>query len=158
MSQRPQRFSLSGHDGDAIRAALVVGLGIEASRRDDQARPDILRDRVIAAIGAACDLQIDQPVLQPVAAHHFAHHRHERSASHRHRYREFFQAAFQPVEVSGLVQQQTVIDRAHFVDGVGELQAAIFDMDRRARVREITAVDIGDAALGPCTLHQALKV
>ena len=98
-------------------------------------------------IRTARHLQVDEAVLQPVAAHHFAHHHHAAprvaigmgiaSSS---------QAAFETVEMALLIEQQAVIDRAHFVDGVGELQAAIFDVNGRARVREIAAVDIGDAA------------
>ena len=47
-----------------------------------------------------------------------------------------------------LVQRQPIADRQNFIDGVGELQAAILDVHGRAAVRHVAAIDIGDAAGG----------
>ena len=46
-------------------------------------------------------------------------------------------------EVQTLIDQNTVKDRHHFVNAIGELVAAILDMHRGFAVRHVTAVDIG---------------
>ncbi len=46
------------------------------------------------------------------------------------------------------IHEQTVADFAHFIDAVGELEAAILDMDSRIGVGKITSVHIGDAGHG----------
>ena len=58
---------------------------------------------------------------------------------------QFAKRALQPVHVAALVDQRAAPHLADFVDAVGELVAAILDMDHRVRVRQIAAVDIGDA-------------
>jgi len=44
-----------------------------------------------------------------------------------------------------LVDQPPTLDRGHFIYTVGELVAAILDMDRRFAMRQEPAIDIGDA-------------
>ena len=49
------------------------------------------------------------------------------------------------VDVAALVDQAAAPHLADFVDAVGELVAAILDMDHGVAQRQIAAVDIGDA-------------
>ena len=49
------------------------------------------------------------------------------------------------VHVAALVDQAAAPHLADFVDAVGELVAAVLDMDAGVRERQIAAVDIGDA-------------
>ena len=46
----------------------------------------------------------------------------------------------------GLVDEAAVEHFADLIDAVGELVAAIFDMDHRVLVRNVASVHIGDAA------------
>ncbi len=54
--------------------------------------------------------------------------------------------ARQPRHVARLVDEMAAAHLAHLVDGVGELEAAIFDVHGRLRVRHVAAVDVDDAA------------
>src|SRR3546814_5697990 len=47
------------------------------------------------------------------------------------------------------VDQQSLVDRDDFVDAVGELVAAVFDMDLRTIVPNVAAVYISDAPHDP---------
>src|SRR5262245_44992450 len=47
-----------------------------------------------------------------------------------------------------LVQKPAATHREHFVDRVGELQPAVLDVHRGARMREIAPIDIGDPPAG----------
>ena len=51
----------------------------------------------------------------------------------------------QPGEVRRLVDELPARHGYNLIDTVGELVAAILDMDRRLPVRQILAGDIGDA-------------
>ena len=51
----------------------------------------------------------------------------------------------QPRHVAALVDQLAAPHLADFIDAVGELIAAILDVDARMRERQVAAVDIGDA-------------
>ena len=56
------------------------------------------------------------------------------------------QRAFQPVEMAGLVQQPSGLDAADLIDRLAQLQAAILDMHAGVPMRQVAAIDIGDAA------------
>src|SRR3546814_11712804 len=43
------------------------------------------------------------------------------------------------------VDHGAIVDQHHLVDAVGELIAAILDMDRRIGMRQVVTVDVGDA-------------
>jgi hypothetical protein len=46
-----------------------------------------------------------------------------------------------------LLVHQTAVDHgADFIDGIGELQTAVLDMHARFAVRQVTSVDVGNAA------------
>jgi len=55
------------------------------------------------------------------------------------------QRALEAVEMQPLVDQPPVADLADLVDAIGELVAAILDMDGGIGVTDIAAVDIGEA-------------
>ena len=103
------------------------------------------RKRMIAPRHAAGDLQIDDAVADAVARQHFAQHDAERALCHRHADAQFGERALQPFEVAPLVDEAAVPHLADFIDAVGELIAAVLDMDRGVAHRQIAAVDVGDA-------------
>jgi len=80
-----------------------------------------------------------------VAAHDLVQDGRQRRLRHRHGDAQFRQRAPQPFQVAAFVDQPTLADLADLVDAVGELIAAVLDVDRRRRERTIAAVDIGDA-------------
>ena len=52
--------------------------------------------------------------------------------------------AFEPIEMRAAIDQGATRDGNNLVDAVGELVAAILDMDPGGAMRHVTAVDIGD--------------
>ena len=89
---------------------------------------------MVAARHAAGDLQIDDAVVDPVAGDGLAHDDRERRRRHRHGDAQFRERARQPLHVAALVDHAACPHLADLVDAVGELVAAILDMDawRRA--------------------------
>ena len=61
------------------------------------------------------------------------------------RMRNFGERALQPLDVPPLVDEAPAPHLADFIDAVGELIAAILDMDLGVAHRQIAAVDVGDA-------------
>ena len=59
--------------------------------------------------------------------------------------RELIERTLQPCHVAPLVDDAAVPDLADLVDAVGELIAAILDVDRGLPQRQVAAVHIGDA-------------
>ena len=71
-------------------------------------------------------------------------HQRQRRAAHRHGDAQLAQAALQPREVALGVGQLAAEHRPDLVDAVGELVAAVLDVDDGLAVRDEAAVDIGD--------------
>ena len=108
----------------------------------------------------ARDLKIKQTITDTVAAHGFGHHHFQGGARHRHLHFDLAERAFEAVEMFLHVEETTVRDSADFIDGVAELQSAVFDMYSGLAVARVVAVHISDAARrAPCipTVAQALK-
>ena len=78
---------------------------------------------------AAGDLQIDDAVADAVARDDLAQHDAERGKRHRHADAQFVERALEPRHVAPLVDQPPSPHLADFVDAVGELIAAILDVD-----------------------------
>ena len=146
MSTRSQRLSGTEMTGMPSCGALLDLLDVEILRRDDDARQRARRrKRVVAPRDAARHLQIDEAVVHAVARDRLAQHDAEHVARHRHRDAQLAERAFEPVHVAALVDQPPSPHLAHLVDAVGELVAAILDMDLRGAMRHVAAVHIGDA-------------
>ena len=115
-------------------ARLRRGCRVDGAGGDDERRPHVVRrEGVVAPRDAAGDLQIDQAVADAVAAHDLAQHDAQRRRAHRPRDAELAERALEPRHVPRLVDQPAAANLADLVDAVGELVAAILDMDRRAR-------------------------
>ena len=99
---------------------------------------------MIAPRHTAADLQIDEAVADTIARHHLAQNDPERGGRHRHADANFIERALQAIEVPPLVNQPATAHLADFVDCVGELVAAILDVDLGIAKWQITAVDVGD--------------
>ncbi len=72
-------------------------------------------------------------------------HELERGERHRLGDAQFTQRALQPRQMTRRVDQPAVADLADLIDAVGELIAAILDVDAGVARRQIAAVDIGNA-------------
>src|SRR5579863_3317089 len=134
-----------GHRDDAN--AAFDDLGVERPLRPrghDQAWPRAGRKRKLAWRRAAGDLEIDDAVDDAVAPHGFAHHRFQRRVRHRRRDAQLGERAVQARKMQCLVDETAAAHRDDLVNAVGELEAAILDMDASMTVRNIAAVDVGD--------------
>ena len=100
---------------------------------------------MVAPRHTAGDLQIDEAIAHAVACHRLAQDDAEHIAMHRHRDAQLFQRAFKPVHVAARVDQPPAPHLADLVDAVGELVAAVLDVDLRGAMRHVAAVHIGDA-------------
>ena len=100
---------------------------------------------MVAPRYAAGDLQINEAIADAVPRHHFTEHDAERLDRHRHRDAQFAERALQPRDVAALVDQPPAAHLADFIDAVGELIAAVLDMDFGLAERQIAAVYVGDA-------------
>ncbi len=146
MSTRPQRLSGTLMTAMPFSARGLVARSVQRARRHDEARRHRhRRESVVAPRHAAADLQIDDAVADAVARHHLAQHDAERARRHRHADAQFGERALQPLEMAPLVDQATAPHLADFIDAVGELIAAILDMDLGVAHRQIAAVDVGYA-------------
>src|SRR6185312_224523 len=101
---------------------------------------------MIAPGRAARDLDIEQPFLYPVQPDHLAHHQLHGGAVHRHRHADFTQGPLHAVQMRLLVDRAAIDDGRDFIDAVAQLQRAVLDMHPGPAVRNIAAVDIGDAS------------
>ena len=110
---------------------------------------------MVAARHAAADLQIDDAPTHAVAANDFVQHDAERGRLHRHGDAKLGERELKPRHMPALVDQVTAPHLADFIDAVGELIAAVLDVDARGGERNVAAVDIGDAG-HRCSLDAAL--
>ncbi len=106
---------------------------------------------MVAPGDAARHLHVDQPVAQAVLAHQLADDEAQRVARHRPVDAQLLQRAVEPVDVWLLVDQLAVADAHDLVDAVGELVAAILDVDAGLAMLDVATVDIG------ITRHDALS-
>ena len=135
-----------GDDGDALFRQLLEPRAIVAARGHDQGRLRVRRRKwKIAPRDAAGDLQIDDAVAHAIAPHGFAHHDRQRRRRHRARDAQFGERAIEPRHMTALVDQTPCPHLADFVDAVGELIAAVFDRDHGVGMRQIAAIDVGNA-------------
>ena len=77
----------------------------------------------------------------------------QRRGAHRRGDAELGERARQPCHVPRLVDEAAVAHLADLVDGVGELEAAVLDVDGGFGVRQIAAVDVDDAGHGAPTVR-----
>ena len=99
---------------------------------------------MVAPRHAAGDLQIDDAVADAVPRHHLAQHDAERGGDIGMRMRNSASERFEPFEVAPLVDEAPSPHLADFVNAVGELIAAILDMDLGVAERQVAAVDVSD--------------
>jgi hypothetical protein len=85
----------------------------------------------------------------------FAHDHAERSRRHRLLDAKLVERALEACHVTPLIDDAATPYLADLVDAVGELVAAVFDMDRGVAARNIPAVDVGNAGQG--RLHRSIK-
>ncbi len=90
---------------------------------------------MIARRHAPGHLNVDDAVAHAIAAQHLAHHGLERRLTHRRRDLELRERAPEALQMQALVHQAPALDRDHLVDAVGELVAAILDVDGGLAVR-----------------------
>ena len=134
----------SSDDGDAVFEVVIGRHGLMTGGHDHhRLRP--FTPCVIARRGAPRHLKIENSVLDPVAAHDLVHDANERRARHRHRDIELAERALEPVEVARLVEAPSGDHGDNLVNSIGELEAAILDMNRGVAMGQIAAVDVGDA-------------
>ena len=104
------------------------------------------RKEMVAPRHAARNLDIDEPVPDLVPAHGFTEHELHRPGFQRPADPQFAQGPVQPAQMAGHVHDMPAPDFTDFIDAVGELIAAVFDMDSGILVRNILAIDVSDAA------------
>ena len=135
-----------GNYGDAVGGGSLVAGGIEIAGGHHHAGPGFRRrEGMVAARHAARDLQVDDTVAHPVAANAFAHHDRQRRLRHRHLDAQLVERAAQAGHVAPGIDDAAAAHLADFVDPVGELVAAIFDVGGGCVPRQIATVHIGDA-------------
>jgi hypothetical protein len=83
---------------------------------------------VIAAECPTRCLQVHQPVAYSVTARDLTDDKRERRAPDRHGHFKLAQRTLEAVEVMFLIEDGSRDDPEHFIDGIGELQTAVFDM------------------------------
>ncbi len=93
----------------------------------------MFREREIAWRRAARHLEIDDSLADLVLPHHLAQHDLQRRVAHRRRDLERVERAVQPRQMQRFVHENPVLHGNHLVDGVGELESAILDMERAPR-------------------------
>jgi hypothetical protein len=101
---------------------------------------------MVASGRSARHLHIDQPFIDPIAPHGLVQHPGQRFRRHRNGDAQLVQAAMQARHVTVEIGQPAVEHRPDLIDAVGELEAAILDVDHGLAVRLVLAVDVGDAA------------
>ena len=99
---------------------------------------------MVAARLAARDLQIEQTVAHPVAAHGFAQHDGQGGPAHGHGDVDLAERAFQAGEMPLGVGQAAAEHRPDLIDAVAELVTPVVDVNDGNGVRRIGAVDISD--------------
>src|SRR6185437_14374797 len=104
--------------------------------------------REIAARTAARHLQIEQPIGDAIAPHHLGRDMAHGGLAHRRRDAELGQRTRESAPMRVGFHQPAAAHGEHLVRPVGELEAAILDMDLRRIERNIAAVDIGDTRHG----------
>src|SRR6266545_846616 len=100
---------------------------------------------MVAARDPAGDLHVDDAVVHAVPPDAFAHHEPQGRWCHRPGDLQLTERAPQAIEVAPLVDHPAAPDLAQLVNAVGELVAAILDMDHGVAPRQIATVDIGNA-------------
>src|SRR5262249_53754526 len=124
----------------------LVRKGVEAVRGDHDAGASASRrETVVAARYTAGDLQIDDPVADPVPPHALAQHDRKRGLRHGHVDAKLIKRASEPRQVAPLIDHACAPYLADFIDAIGELVAAVLDMDGSRAVRQVAAVHIGNA-------------
>ena len=136
MSQRAQRLSGIGLDGDArggARPRAVAGDTLRA-RQTTVGATSSGGNRKSRGRGAARHLQVDEAVAHAVAPDGLAHHARPGAASLiGWAMRSSPSERASRCHVPRLVDQPAVAHLAHLIDGVGELEAAILDVHARPR-------------------------
>ena len=134
MSTRAQRLSGTVMTATPFAASRSPRDGSMAARGDDDAGRRIRRrKRMIAPRHAACHLQIDDPVGDVVARDGLVQHDRQRRRTHRRGDLEFVQRARAAAPYGGARRSAACPHLADFVDAVGELIAAILDVNRSRR-------------------------
>src|SRR6185437_13894967 len=98
----------------------------------------------VARRRAARDLEIDEALLDAVAARDLGEHGLQRGIAHRCGDLDLAERAMEPPQMKLFIDEPAGANGDDLVAPIGELIAAILDMDRGGAVREIAAVDIGD--------------
>ena len=137
---------VDGLHRDPFRGNSFVSRPIEAARGHHQGGLYVRRGkRVIAARHSAGDLQVDDAVAHAIAVEAFAHDDSQRSIGHGHWDAKLMQRAAQARDVALLVDDMAVADLADLVDTIGELVAAILDMDHGLSAGKVSSIHIGAA-------------
>ena len=111
---------------------------------------------MVARRNAPRNLQVDEALAHAVAAGRLLQHHLQRGAAHGRGDLQFREAALEALEVARGVSKPPAENGPDLVDAVGELVAAILDVDTGLAVRNETAVDVGDAAHQASTASSAL--
>ena len=104
---------------------------------------------MVARRHAARHLHIDVAILDPIPGHDFADHHGKRPRPERRRDLQFGERIGKPLEMAFLVDQAAAKNFADFIDTIGELVAAVIDMNHGVAVQHIAAIDISYFAHAP---------
>ena len=100
---------------------------------------------MVARRHAARRLEIEQPVLDAVQRQQLPQHEHERRPRHGRADGKLTKGTVEAVEMRLGIDQTAGAHMDHLIDAVGELIAAILDMDRGIGMAQIATVHIGKA-------------
>jgi len=70
---------------------------------------------------------------------------------------KLIERAFEPCQVQALIDDAAAPHLAHFIDAIGELVAAILDVDGGRPLQQIAAVHIGNARHQPSVYAKRFK-
>ncbi len=84
---------------------------------------------MIAACNPARHLHINKTRSHPISAHNLPHHRLQGHAAHWGGDAQLIERAIQAVKVGHFVDEAAVVNQDHFIDTIGKLIAAIFNMN-----------------------------
>ena len=112
---------------------------------DDGWRGLGFRKSMIAPRNAARNLKIDQPGLYPVFAKQVPDDHPQRISRSRRFDPDFPKGMLEPFEMPCLVHKPAIAHAPDLIDGIPELIPPVFDMDGGLAMRNIAAIDIGNA-------------